>query len=145
VEFLVISNRRIKNAVFFESPVSLDLYLSQNPTKTLIFAFWSHKVPKAMLDAYQCFGLHIGPLLRGMGKGGSPIENLKANNVKVTTLCAFKMTEGLDDGPVELAIPIYVDNTKEHIINFVDNMLPYITEYLVTPQVPLPERFKRLK
>lgn len=145
MDYLIVSNRHIDNGVFFESPASLELYLSQNPVKTLIFAFWSHKVSKEMLDTYQCFGLHIGPLLEGKGRGGSPIENLKALNVYVTTLCAFDMTEELDGGHVRLAIPIFINVAKAEIVKFVDSMLPYIVAYLVTVQPDIPEVFKRLK
>lgn len=144
-DYLVVSNRHIKNGVFFESPVSLSLYLSQNPTKTLIFAFWSHIIKKDMLDAYQCFGLHTGFLLRNKGKGGSPIENLQKLGVRITTLCAFKLTEGIDDGPVELAIPMYIDTSKGEIVQFIDDMLPYVVDYLTAVQPEVPERFMRLK
>jgi methionyl-tRNA formyltransferase len=142
---LIVSNRRIQNATFFESPASLEYFLNQHPeVKTLVFPFWSHIVSKEMLEKYDCIGLHIGPLLEGKGRGGSPIENLKELGVKWTTLCAFEMTEKLDGGKVRLAVPIDLRPAKSDIITFVDSMLPFILAYLLAQQPEIPEVFRRI-
>src|SRR6185295_7474193 len=84
---LVISNRRIENAEYFQNPEALETYLKLMPEfDTLVFVFWSWKVEKWMLDTYKCYGFHTGPLLERKGKGGSPIENLQALGVTWTTL-----------------------------------------------------------
>lgn len=143
---LVIANRHIRNATYFESPASLELYLSQHPEIVkLLFVFWSHIVSKEMLEKYVCIGFHTGPLLEGCGKGGSPIDNLKALGVVWTTLCAFDMVEEIDGGRVRLAVPINISFAKSRIVEFIDGMLPYMVAYLTAVQPPIPVTFKRIK
>ena len=145
---LVISNRKgVFNATYFKDPIELEAYLKiQRPgsVDTLIFAFWGWKVENWMLNTYRCFGLHTGPLLEGKGRGGSPIDNLQALGVFITTLCAFEMTDVIDGGRVKVAIPIRIDCTKESVISRINDHLPLITEYLAAVQPDIPERFNRI-
>lgn len=145
---LVISNREISNATYFESPEALEHYLDvwgdYNSIDTLVFAFWSWIVPSEMLKKYHCFGLHTSPLLEGRGKGGSPIENLQRLGVEWTTLCAFEMTNEIDGGRVRLAIPLCIKCKKEWIVDVIDDYIPNIVAYLTAKQPEIPERFKRV-
>lgn len=138
---LIVSNRTIENAQYFPSPDALHSYLSKRPEiKKILFTFWSWKVPNEILHKYECYGMHTGPLLEGKGRGGNPIGNLKQLGVKITTLCAFKMTDKIDGGPVKVAIPIYLDDD----INMVANeCIPEIAEYLDAEQPEIPEFFRR--
>ena len=149
MECLVIANRRINNATYFESIEGVKLYLSQHPeTKQLVFAFWSDKVPTEILEKYEVYGLHTGPLLEGKGKGGSPIDNLQALEVRVSTLCAFTMTDKFDEGKVHLAVPIRLNLPKSEIVGFIDSMIPYMVDYLSVQKVEnerIPEKFRRIK
>ena len=142
---LVVSNRpNLSNTSYFKSPVELEAFLKLHyEISTLIFAFWGWKVENWMLHTYKCFGLHTGPLLEGKGRGGSPIDNLQALGVFITTLCAFEMTDVIDGGRVKVAIPIRIDCTKESVISRINDHLPLITEYLATVQPDIPERFNR--
>lgn len=142
---LVISNRKIDNAAYFQNPDELEVYLRINPRATLIFAFWSWIVPKWMLETYKCYGFHTGPLLEGKGKGGSPIDNLKELGVKITTLCAFEMTEGIDEGRVRVAIPLRLHYPKSVLIQDIVSHIPIIVDYLLADQTAIPERFQRLE
>jgi hypothetical protein len=144
---LVISNRRIENALYFACPEDLQVYLGQGEThiKTLIFAFWSWKVPDHILESYKVYGMHTGPLLEGKGKGGSPLDNLKALGVKWTTLCAFEMTSEIDGGRVVLAVPFNIEAEKDILIQQIDDSLPEIEAYLTVEQPEIPERFERIK
>lgn len=150
-DYIVISNRRIENATYVKDPSELEALLKLTASygtgpKTLIFAFWSWIVPTWILEAYKCYGLHTGPLLEGKGKGGSPIDNLQALGVDITTLCSFEMNEKIDGGRVILAIPIYICKPKEEIIKDIDqNFLPAITDYITTEQPEIPEYFRRIK
>jgi methionyl-tRNA formyltransferase len=141
---LVISNRRIANATYFRSPEELETYLKLVRPEALIFAFWSWIVSPWMLDTYKCYGLHTGPLLEGRGRGGSPIENLKALGVTWTTLCAFEMDRGIDTGRVKLAIPFNINASKEFLIKCIDEALPGIVGYLTAKQPEIPAYFKRI-
>ncbi len=141
---LVISNRKIDNAEYFKNPEELEIYLRVNPKDVLVFVFWSWIVPKWMLDTYKCYGLHTGPLLEGRGKGGSPIDNLKALNIPITTVCAFEMTADLDGGRVRVAVPLRLKYPKQVLINDIDRMLPDIVDYLMVDNAVVPEKFTRL-
>lgn len=142
---LVISNREISNASFFENPEALEDYLNVwGAYDTLVFAFWSWRVSSEILKKYKCYGLHCGPLLEGRGKGGSPIENLQNLGVTWTTLCAFDMTEEIDGGKVKVAIPIPLFAMKHLLIELINSYIPDIVAYLTAKQPEIPERFKRV-
>lgn len=143
---LVISNRRIDNATFFENPTELEAELETlENVDTLIFVFWSWIVPQQLLQKYKCYGMHTGPLLEGLGKGGSPIDNLIASGVVWTTLCLFSMTEKLDDGKVHVAIPFFLGKDKQEVVKAIDRMLPDVIEYITAKQPDIPEFFKRIQ
>ncbi len=145
IKHLVVSNREVENTTYFQHSGILWDYLDKHPeVDTLIFAFWSWIVPAYILERYKVYGLHTGPLLEGKGKGGSPIDNLKALGVKITTLCAFEMTAEIDGGRVLLAMPLYLNCPKDLIIYRISQRLPMITDYITTKQPEIPETFKRL-
>lgn len=144
MKYLVIANRKIENATFFENQEDLATELAVSDYDVLIFVFWSWIVPPHILKKYKCYGMHTGPLLEGKGRGGSPIENLQAVGVPVTTLCAFEMDEGIDTGRVVLAIPIDISQPKACIIQLIDILLPLIAQYLTMEPVEIPAVFKRL-
>jgi methionyl-tRNA formyltransferase len=145
LKLLVVSNRLIENASYFKNPEELERGLRDHlDPEAILFAFWSWKVPDWMLQRYKCYGLHTGPLLDGKGKGGSPIDNLKALGVEITTLCAFDMNSEFDGGKIRLAMPLYINVSKDHVIYRISQMLPVIVEYLTAKQPEIPEHFKRL-
>jgi methionyl-tRNA formyltransferase len=136
---LVINcERDIKNSE------ELDLYLADHPAiETLLFVYWKWKVPDEMLADYRCIGFHTGPLLEGRGRGGSPIQNLKALGVRITTLCAFEMTSEWDKGRVLLAVPLSIEGNMREIWERIYQRLPDMVDYLTTPQPRIPEFFTR--
>lgn len=143
---LVVSNREVEYTTYFKSPEELEAYLKLHPkVDTLIFSFWSWIVPNWMLETYKCYGLHTGPLLEGKGRGGSPIDNLQRLGVKITTLCAFEMNEKIDGGRVVLAIPLYINVKKDHVIWRITQLLPLIVSYITAKQPEIPEKFERVK
>lgn len=143
---LIVSNRHITNATYFENPHALGNHLQAHPEiDTLLFAFWSWIVPTHLLQQYKVYGMHTGPLLEGRGRGGSPIDNLKKLGVEITTLCAFEMTEKIDGGRVRVAIPINITPDKNYIITQIDFWIPRIMDYLIQPYEHIPETFKRIQ
>lgn len=137
---LVVSNRPLPGLDYFPTPEDLRAFLVYHEIDALIFVFWSWIVPKEMLSKYKCYGFHTGPLLEGVGRGGNPIGNLKQLGVKITTLCAFEMTEKIDGGKVKVAIPIRLD---EYVVECILGYVPMIVQYLITEQPLIPEFFKR--
>lgn len=140
---LVISNRQISNAHYFSHPEDLENYLKDHKHSNLLFVFWSWIVPGWMLERYNCYGCHTGPLLEKKGRGGSPIKNLQRLGINITTLCVFKMTEILDGGPVKLAIPMWINKPMQAIEWYIDCQIPHIVAYLETSIAHIPEIFKR--
>lgn len=145
--FLVVSNRRITNAEYFLNPEGLEWWLGFHPEiDTLLFAFWSWKVPDSMLAKYKCYGMHTGFLLDGKGKGGSPIDNLQRLGIEWAALNVFEMNSEFDNGRVRLAIPLEL--AKRPIFDIVaeiDGLLPSIVQFLRQDISTVPERFKRIK
>jgi hypothetical protein len=146
MKMLVVSNRVINNAQWFSGLEQLEHYLkTRDNIETLLFAFWSWRVPSILLNKYRCYGMHTGYLTEGKGKGGSPIDNLQRLGVRWAQLNVFEMNEGFDDGRVILACPIRVDVPKEQVIQDIDCKLESIIAYLTEKRPEIPERFQRIK
>ena len=140
---LVVSRvEGLQNATYFANPQALDEYLTNRPgISKIVFVIWSWKVPNTMLERYECYGMHTGPLLEGKGRGGSPIRNLKALGIEWATTCVFKMTPEFDKGQILAAIPICLNGSEYPQI---DKFLPIIVSYLSQDNSQIPELFKRL-
>lgn len=70
-----------------------------NP-EIIFFPHWSFKIKKKMYENFTCIGFHSTPL--PYGRGGSPIQNMVLRNFNKTKICAFRITSGLDSGPIYL-------------------------------------------
>ena len=68
----------------------------------IFFPHWNWIVPAEIVNdnSWQCIGFHETDL--PFGRGGSPIQNLIIRGHKSTKISAFKMIEGLDEGPIYL-------------------------------------------
>lgn len=64
----------------------------------VFFPHWSRIVPEAIWGRWECVVLHAAPL--PWGRGGSPVQNQIARGRTSTELCALRMTDELDAGPV---------------------------------------------
>lgn len=64
----------------------------------VFFLHWSWKVPSEILDTFTCINFHMTDL--PYGRGGSPLQNLILRGHQETKLTAFRMTDGMDEGPV---------------------------------------------
>jgi hypothetical protein len=146
MKYVVVSNRRIQNAEYFDRPETLEFWLSYHPDiEILVFAFWSWKVPNWMLQKYKCYGVHTGFLLDSKGAGGSPIDNLQRLGVRWAALNVFEMTEVVDGGHVRLAIPMRINGDKAEVISTVDLWIPAIVEFLKQDISHVPARFVRVR
>lgn len=74
---------------------------------------WSWKVPRAIIDQYECVGFHMTDL--PYGRGGSPLQNLIARGHRETRICAIRLDHGMDTGPVYLRRPLGLDGSAESI------------------------------
>ena len=66
------------------------------------------KFLKNIHKKYQCILFHTAPL--PYGRGGSPIQNLIINGFKNAPVCAIRMIEELDAGPIYSKINISLKN-----------------------------------
>lgn len=70
-----------------------------NP-KIIFFPHWSFLVPEKIIKSFMCVCFHTAPL--PYGRGGSPIQNLIKRGFKNAPLCAIKMVNKIDSGPIYL-------------------------------------------
>lgn len=101
----------------------------------IFFLHWSWKVPKEILDAYQCVAFHMTDV--PYGRGGSPLQNLIVRGHKTTKLTALRMTEEFDAGPVYLKRDLNLDGSAQEIYirasRLAANMIREIIQNETTP------------
>ena len=114
----------------------------------IFFTHWNQIVEKGVHEHFNCILFHTSPL--PYGRGGSPIQNLIMEGHKETPVCAVKMTDELDAGPIYALSNISLAGTLHSIflrINDVINdlMIEIIDKNpLPTDQIGKPHVFKRL-
>lgn len=79
----------------------------------IFFPHWSHKVPAAIVDRYECVCFHETDV--PYGRGGSPIQNLIERGHTDTVVTALRMVEELDAGPVYGKRPLSLLGLAEEI------------------------------
>lgn len=100
--------------VFVETPDELDATLRIAPTPRFVFFLhWSWIVPEQVVETFECVNFHMTDL--PFGRGGSPLQNLIALGHEDTVMTAFRMTRGLDEGPVYLKRPFSLGGGAEEI------------------------------
>lgn len=85
-----------------------------NP-RYIFFPHWSWKINTDIYNNFECIGFHTSPL--PFGRGGSPIQNLIVRGVKKSPLCAFKITDTIDGGPIYDSIKVSLDGTIDEIFS----------------------------
>lgn len=95
-------------------PEALDAFAALEADIAIVVAY-GMLLPKAALDAPRlgCMNLHASLLPRW--RGAAPIQRAIMAGDAETGVCAMRMTEGLDEGPVyaRAATPIAPDETAE--------------------------------
>ena len=79
----------------------------------VFFPFWSHKVPKAITEEFECVGFHMTDV--PYGRGGSPLQNLILRGHTETVVSTLRMTEEMDAGPVYMKRPLSLEGTAQEI------------------------------
>jgi methionyl-tRNA formyltransferase len=137
------------NILFIEEPegLSFNRLKDINP-RWVFFTHWSWIVPKIICDSFTCVGFHAADLPKF--KGGSPLQNQIMRGVKKTKVCAFVLTEKVDDGAIYLREDLSLDGPLWKIweqISITESLL--ICKMLVDPPKPVKQEgeetvFKRL-
>ena len=108
--------KKLKNKKFFFISENKQLnisYLNRIKPDIIFFPHWNHMVQKKIFNKFLCIGFHSSPL--PFGRGGSPVHNMIIRNFKKTTLCAIKLIDKLDSGPIYLTKSISLQGTGEKI------------------------------
>lgn len=115
--------------------------------KYIFFTHWNWKVPKSIYEMYECIVFHTSPL--PYGRGGSPIQNLIMLNKRSSPVCALKMIEEIDAGPIydkeTISLEGNIVEIFERVQIAVDNLMYRIMKKKNNPkpQNGIPKKFKR--
>jgi methionyl-tRNA formyltransferase len=90
-----------KNFYFINKKKKLNLKnIKKINPRIIFFPHWNWKIKDSILNRYLCIGFHSTPL--PYGRGGSPIQNMIVRGYKFSTVCAIKLENKLDSGPIYL-------------------------------------------
>jgi methionyl-tRNA formyltransferase len=81
----------------------------------IFFPHWNWIVPTSIHTKYECIVFHTAPL--PYGRGGSPIQNLIMAGFNESPICALKMTNEIDGGPIYDKEMISLDGNLHDIFN----------------------------
>lgn len=100
--------------IFVETAEELSGVVGGNSQiERIYFLHWSEKVPAAITARYECINFHMTDL--PFGRGGSPLQNLISLGHEETVLCALKMTDDLDAGPIYMKRRLPLHGSAEAI------------------------------
>ena len=139
-----------RNIIIIKSKKKLNLNnLKKIKPSKIYFPHWSYRVPKKIIENYECICFHTAPL--PYGRGGSPIQNLILRGKRVSSVCALKMTDVIDSGPIYIKKKIILSGTLSQILDRVAHKIVSIINQMNKQIIkPKPQRgkiliFKRIK
>ena len=139
-----------KNLIIIQERKKLNIKnLNKINPKIIFFPHWGFKVQNSILKKFICICFHAAPL--PYGRGGSPIQNLILKKLENTPVCAIKMTNKIDAGPIYLKRNISLSGNLDAIFERISlriiEMIKIIINKNLTPkrQVGKIVVFKRLK
>ncbi len=115
----------------------------------IFFPHWSYKVNTNIIKNYNCICFHTAPL--PYGRGGSPIQNLIKRNYKKTPICALKMSNKIDAGPIFLKKNVSLNGNLDQIFERISSTIVKMVEILIKKKIkPVDQKgkvffFKRFK
>jgi len=122
-------------------------YINQIKPRFIFFPHWNWIVPKEIYEAYECIVFHTAPL--PYGRGGSPIQNLIIRNFETAPVCAIRMNEVLDGGPIYRSLEVSLSGSCEEIFERIAIAVQRIIVDIIenepepVPQIGEPTYFKR--
>ena len=143
-------NLKKKNIILVKKKEKLNKRLLKKIKPSIIFfPHWSYKVDEYIVKNYNCICFHTAPL--PYGRGGSPIQNLIKRNFDKSPICALKMTNKLDAGPILLKKIVSLNGDLEQIMNRISKiiieMIKTIMSKKIVPKIQKGKvvMFKRIK
>jgi len=105
----------------------------------VFFPHWSRHVPDDILESYECVCFHMTDL--PYGRGGSPLQNLIQRGHNETQLCALRMMEQYDAGPIYLRRPLSLSGRAQEIYERCAELIyEMIREIIVSKPQPQPQK-----
>jgi len=90
-------------------------YLEKINPRYIFFPHWNWRVNSEIYERFDCVAFHTAPL--PYGRGGSPIQNLILKGFKNSPVCALKMTDILDGGPIYDSFEVSLNGTISEIFS----------------------------
>lgn len=90
-------------------------YLKKINPRYIFFPHWNWKVSSEIYGNFECVVFHTAPL--PYGRGGSPIQNLIIRGIERSPVCALKMTDVLDGGPIYDSLEVSLDGSVDEIFS----------------------------
>ena len=138
--WFVISNYlKTNHQIFFiteKNELTIANIKKINPN-LIFFPHWSWKVPSEIHKEFKCILFHTAPL--PYGRGGSPIQNLILLGYKKSPVCALRMVEELDSGPIyskkELSLEGSLSIIFKRMNVIVNDLIKELVEFLPEPTI----------
>jgi len=114
----------------------------------IFFPHWNWVVDREIHEQFECIVFHTAPL--PYGRGGSPIQNLILEGVKDSPVCAIKMKDKLDEGPIYASSNISLAGNLKSIFLRINEAINDLMTYIISEnpnpvaQLGEPHVFKRL-
>ena len=90
-----------------------DEHVAKIDPRYIFFLHWSWKVPDSLIENRECVCFHMTDV--PFGRGGSPLQNLLARDIRHTKLSALRMTSEIDAGPVYCKKSLCLEGGAEEI------------------------------
>tara|TARA_B110000003_G_C16645388_1_gene531797 strand:- start:1930 stop:2595 length:666 start_codon:yes stop_codon:yes gene_type:complete len=142
-----ISKNNIVKFITGDEELTLDS-VDQFKPDYILFPHWNWIVKKDIHENYDCIVFHTAPL--PYGRGGSPIQNLIMEGFQTSPVCAIKMTDKLDAGPIYSSSNISLEGNLDSIFLRINDTVNKLIAKIISEnpqpmaQVGEPHIFKRL-
>jgi methionyl-tRNA formyltransferase len=104
----------------------------------IYFLHWSEKVPTEITERFECINFHMTDL--PFGRGGSPLQNLISLGHEETVLCALRMTNDFDAGPIYVKRRLPLHGSAEAIYARAGRLAAQMIEEIHSaPHEPVPQ------
>jgi methionyl-tRNA formyltransferase len=109
-EFILMNNKNLCNMEFLDS-LKPDM---------IFFYGWSWIIEEDIINKYDCMCLHPSKLPKY--RGGTPIQNQIIGGEKESAVTIFKMSKGIDDGPIYYQEDFNLDGYLENIFKKIETI-----------------------
>lgn len=101
--------------------------------KYIFFIHWNWKVKEEIYKNFNCILFHTAPL--PYGRGGSPIQNLILREHKSAPVCALKMVEELDAGPIYSKFEISLEGNLTKIFSRLSEAINKLIKEIINKKI----------